>query len=150
MIITFISAIILIVLFSLVIYMAISKAINPVTTVTARITDISKGDFTVNIVPEGNNEITTLSESLNEYIQKMRTTLNSLADISGEMNGRAGECFDISHTLSDANSNQGESIEQLNSTLNDMNSSIEDTCGHRPCVHIRTAGKECTGCQDAL
>nr|MCR5510564.1 methyl-accepting chemotaxis protein [Lachnospiraceae bacterium] len=91
-----------------------------------RITDISKGDFTVQITPEGNNEITTLAESLNEYIEKMRTTLNSLSSISGEMNTRAGECFNISHILSDANNNQGESIEQLNSTLNQMNFSIEE------------------------
>ena len=126
---TFASAIILLAILSAIMYFTISKAINPVTTVTERITDISKGDFTVNIVPEGNNEITTLSESLNEYITKMRTTLNSLSDISGAMNSRAGECFDISHILSDANQNQGESIEKLNSTLSDMNRSIEDVAG---------------------
>ncbi|MCR5302304.1 MAG: methyl-accepting chemotaxis protein [Lachnospiraceae bacterium] len=123
---TFASAIILLAILSALMYHLISRAINPVTTVTERITDISKGDFTVTIVPEGNNEITTLSESLNDYIEKMRTTLNSLSDISGDMNSRAGECFDISHTLSDANRNQGESIEKLNMTLTDMNSSIED------------------------
>ncbi len=126
MVVTFVSAIILIALFSIIVYYILNKAINPVTTVTERITDISKGDFTVTLVPEGNNEITTLSESLNEYIGKMRTTLNSLSNISGAMNNRAGECFDISHVLSDANQNQGESIERLNSTLSDMNASIED------------------------
>ena len=56
----------------------------------------------------------------------MRSTLNSLADISGKMNSSAGECYNISRTLSDANSNQGESIEKLNSTLNDMNASIDE------------------------
>ena len=126
MYITFASAIVLIVLLSLFIYHVINKAINPVTTITERITDISRGDFTVKIIPEGNNEITTLAESLNEYIEKMRTTINSLSSISGAMNSRAGECFDISHILSDANSNQGESIDKLNYTLNEMNSSIED------------------------
>ena len=126
---TFISAIVLLGLLSAMMYIMISKAINPVTKVTERITDISKGDFTVNIEPEGNNEITTLSESLNEYIEKMRATFNSLSDISGAMNSRAGECFDISHILSDANRNQGESIEKLNSTLNEMNRSLEDIAG---------------------
>ena len=126
MMITFISAIVLLIIMSALIYAVISKAINPVNRVTERITDISKGDFTVNIVPEGNNEITTLSESLKDYIEKMRTTLNSLSGISGEMNSRAGECFDISHVLSDANNNQGESIERLNDTLNGMTGSIED------------------------
>lgn len=129
MFLTFASGIILLGLLSVIMYQIINKAINPVTTVTERITDISKGDFTVTIVPEGNNEITTLSESLNEYIEKMRSTLNSLSNISGAMNSRAGECFDISHTLSDANRNQGESIEKLNSTLSDMNRSIEDIAG---------------------
>jgi len=126
MIITFASAVVLLILLSLLIYFIISRAINPVTTITERITDISRGDFTVKIVPEGNNEITTLAESLNDYIEKMRATLNSLSSISGQMTSRAGECFDISHTLSDANSNQGESIEKLNSTLGEMNASIED------------------------
>ncbi len=126
MLITFASAIILLAIFSAVVYIMIGKAINPVTTVTERITDISKGDFTVQITPEGNNEITTLAESLNEYIEKMRTTFHSLSNISGAMNSRAGECFDISHILSDANTNQGESIEKLNNTLNDMTVSIED------------------------
>ncbi|MCR4591100.1 MAG: methyl-accepting chemotaxis protein [Lachnospiraceae bacterium] len=125
-IITSVSALILLLILCIVMYIIISKAINPVTTITQRITDISRGDFTINIVPEGNNEITTLAESLNEYIDKMRSTLKSLSDISGAMNSRAGECFDISHILSDANNNQGESIEKLNTTLGDMNTSIED------------------------
>ena len=126
MLVTFVSAAIFLIFLGVFVYIVISKGINPVTTVTQRITDISKGDFTVELVPEGNNEITTLAESLNKYIAKMRATLNSLSAISGQMNSRAGECFDISHILSDANNNQGESIEMLNSTLNDMNMSIED------------------------
>ncbi len=126
MIITFASALVFILILFVIMNIILNRAINPVTTLTERITDISKGDFTVSIVPEGNNEITTLAESLSEYIDKMRTTLKGLSDISGSMNSRAGECFDISHTLSDANNNQGESIEKLNTTLGDLNSSIED------------------------
>lgn len=116
----------LIILVAVIMYFTINKAIGPVTKVTERITDISKGDFTVSIEPEGNNEITTLSESLNSYIDKMRTTLNGLSDISGSMSNRAGECIEISNSLTDANQNQGESIEKLNSTLNSMSDAIED------------------------
>ncbi len=126
MFITFASAILLLILISALLYVSLSRAINPVSKVTDRITDISRGDFTVTIEPEGNNEITTLSESLNEYISKMRSTLNTLSGISGQMNNSAGQCYDISHTLSSANQNQGESIERLNSTLSDMDHSIED------------------------
>ena len=126
MLITFATAIILMGLFAALVYMLINKAINPVTKVTERIMDISNGDFTVRLTPEGNNEITTLAERLNDYIDNMSSTLNSLSGISGSMNGSAGKCYDISHTLADANGEQGESIERLNTTLNDMNASIDN------------------------
>ncbi len=123
---TMIVTLLFLVILSVILAISIHKKIKPVATVTERITDIAKGDFTVNIVPEGNNEITTLSESLNDYIGNMRDTLQNLSEISSSMNNKAGQCYNISRTLADANNNQGESIEKLNETLNDMNSSIED------------------------
>ncbi len=126
MIVTFVSALILLVIFMIVVYIMISRAINPVTVVTERITDMSKGDFTVNIVPEGNNEITTLSESLNQYIAKMRSMFLGIADISGNMNDSSKECTGISKNLTSSNQSQGEAVEKLNFTLNSMNSGIEE------------------------
>ncbi|WP_026506560.1 methyl-accepting chemotaxis protein [Butyrivibrio sp. MC2013] len=124
--ITLLSTIICLLLLSILIYIIIRGAINPVTKITESITEISRGDFTVNITPEGNNEITTLAESLNDYKEKMRSTINSLTGIAGSMNRRADDCYDISHTLADANKNQSQSIERLNGTLGSMNGSIED------------------------
>ena len=124
--ITFVVAVVLLILLSVILYIIISKYINPVAKVTDRITDISKGDFTVQLKPEGNNEITTLSEQLNDYIGNMHSMLLNLANISKDMNSSASECFDISHTLSSSNQSQGDSIEHLNTTLSMMNESIED------------------------
>ena len=126
MVITFVTAIILLAILSVIIFFTIRKYLNPVSKATKSITDISEGDFTVTLVPEGNNEITTLCESLNEYIANMRATLNNLADVSNNMHQSAGECYEISNNLADANKTQTESIERLNATLNDMNSSIEE------------------------
>ncbi len=125
-IITFVSAAILLGIFAIVLYLLLSRFINPVTKVTKGVSDITGGDFTVKLVPEGNNEITTLSESMNDYIANMRSTLQNLADISANMSNSAGECYNISHNLSTSNQSQGESIERLNSVLNDMNDSIDD------------------------
>lgn len=124
--ITFIIAAVLLGLLAVVLFITISKYINPVAKVTDRITDISNGDFTVTLVPEGNNEITTLSERLNDYIANMRNMLLGLANISNNMNDNAGECIDISRTLASSNQNQGESLEKLNSTLSAMNDSIDE------------------------
>ena len=116
----------LLLLLAVVMFLLISRMINPVTKVTARITDISDGNFAVRLDPEGNNEITTLSEHMNNYIEGMRSTLSSMTDVSDSMNESATRCFDISQTLSEANQSQGESITKLNDTLGLMNRSIDE------------------------
>ena len=116
----------LLLLLAVVMFMLISRMINPVTKVTARITDISDGNFAVRLDPEGNNEITTLSEHMNNYIEGMRSTLSSMTDVSESMNESATRCFDISQTLSEANQSQGDSITKLNDTLGLMNRSIDE------------------------
>ncbi len=126
MTITLIIAAILMIFLAGVLYFVINKYLNPVAEVTERLTDISQGDFTVTLSPKGNNEITTLSERLNDYISNMRDMLVKLSGISGNMNQNAGECYDISQALSNANQSQGESIEKLNDTLNAMNQSIDE------------------------
>ncbi len=116
----------LLLLLAVVMFLMISRMINPVAKVTARITDISDGNFAVRLDPEGNNEITTLSEHMNSYIEGMRSTLSSMTDVSESMNESATRCFDISQTLSEANQSQGESITKLNDTLGLMNRSIDE------------------------
>jgi methyl-accepting chemotaxis protein len=121
-------------------YFILAKYLKPVSVVTEKIGDISRGDFTVTIEPVGNNEITTLSESLKDYIDNMRGMLVNLSGITKNMSENAGECFEISHTLSDANQTQGESIERLNSVLNQMNNSIDDIANAATSL-AQTSGK---------
>ncbi|MCR4793031.1 MAG: methyl-accepting chemotaxis protein [Lachnospiraceae bacterium] len=107
-------------------FFTIKKHLDPVTTVTGKIGDIADGDFTTKIVPEGNNEITTLSEQLNDYIDRMRNMLVHVTEISNDMSGSAEQCLDISESLSNSNSSQGDSIERLNTYLSDLSQSIDD------------------------
>lgn len=120
-----IAAVILLLILAVIMYVMINRYINPVTTVTERINDISEGDFTVKIVPEGNNEITTLSEHLGDYIVNMRDMLSNLAEVSNDMNSNAGECAEVSAVLASSNQTQGDSIKKLNDTLTSMSQSIE-------------------------
>ena len=113
-------------LLAVVLYALINRLINPVSKISSNIVDISRGDFTVDIVPEGNNEITTLSENFKDYVSNMREVLANLSSISKNMNTSAAECLEISHNLSGANQTQGESIEKLNEILGNMNSTIDD------------------------
>ncbi len=123
---TLVIGVVLVVLMSVFIYTVISKYINPVSRVTNSINDMSNGDFTVNIKPEGNNEITTLSERLGDYVSKMRNMLRGMTNVSNDMNNSAGECLNITNSLSEANKNQCRSIDDLNQILSSMNDSIDE------------------------
>ena len=127
--ITAVTGLILLILLSVFLYFVMSKYLNPVTKVTEKINEISRGNFMVSLEPEGNNEITTLVEQLNAYITNMRKTLLGMTDISGEMNRNAGKCYDISNILTDSNKAQGQSLENLSDVLSSMNRSIENIAG---------------------
>lgn len=110
-------------------FITIRKNLDPVSGVTGKIGDLTGGDFTTKINPEGNNEITTLSEQLNGYIDRMRGMLLHLTEISLDMTESAERCKSISTGLSDSNSSQNQSIETLNQHLTGLNQSIEDVAG---------------------
>lgn len=107
-------------------YFVIRKYLDPVSNVSGKIGDLTGGDFTTDIVPEGNNEITTLSEQLNDYIGRMKGMLTHLTGITTDMSESASQCAEISGGLSESNASQGESIEKLNDYLNGLDKSIED------------------------
>ncbi len=118
------AALVLLALASVLLNFIIRKYLNPVTKVSGKIGDLSDGDFTTEIKPQGNNEITTLSEKMNEYISRMREMLINLSGITEDMHASAEECSGISLGLSDSGNSQNKSIEQLNDYLNGLNSSI--------------------------
>ncbi len=126
LIITLAVAVGLLIIIAIILFISISRMMGPVATVTERVTDISDGNFAVTIEPKGNNEITTLSEKMNSYIDGMRTTLSEMTEMSDSMNASAGQCYEISQNLHDANQNQSDSVEKLNGTLNVMSRSIDE------------------------
>lgn len=138
---TLIIGIVLIILMALFIYTVICKYINPVSRVTNSINDMSNGDFTVNIKPEGNNEITTLSERLGDYVSKMRNMLRGMTNVSNEMNNSAGECINITNSLSESNKSQCRSIDDLNEILSAMSDSVDE---------VANATSELAGTSDML
>lgn len=107
-------------------FFVIKKYLEPVSVVTGRIGDITGGDFTAKVDAQGNNEITTLSEQLNDYIERMKGMLLHITGISEDMSGSAQQCLDISGSLSRSNASQGESIETLNEYISNLSDSVDD------------------------
>ena len=117
---------VLMILLAVFLFLTIKRNLDPVSSVSGKIGDLTGGDFTTQIEPEGNNEITTLSEQLNGYISRMKDMLLHLTEISNDMSRSAEQCISISGGLTDSNSSQGHSIEQLNQYLNGLSRSIDD------------------------
>lgn len=147
LIITLAVAIGLLLIVAVILFISISRMMGPVATVTERVTDISDGNFAVTIEPKGNNEITTLSERMNSYIDGMRTMLSEMTEISDSMGDSAGQCFEISQNLNSANQNQSESVEKLNDTLNEMSNSIEEVA-HSATELAATSGELTQSAED--
>lgn len=106
---------------------AISKQMKPISKLTAVIERISSGDFTVKVNPSGNNEITTASEKLRDFIAIMGDIIQQIMDISSQLGEQASESANVSAVLNNAASVQSTAMGQMNSTVDDLAHAIEST-----------------------
>lgn len=120
-------AITLSVIVLILITVAISKQMKPISKLTSVIEGITSGDFTVEVVPSGNNEITTASEKLRDFIAVMRNIIQEITVISARLGEQASGSADVSAILNSAASIQSEAMGQMNSTVDDLAHAIEST-----------------------
>lgn len=120
-------AIVLLVVVLVLITVAISKQMKPISKLTTVIEGITSGDFTVNVEPTGNNEITTASEKLRDFIAVMRDVIQQITDISLQLGEQAAGSANVSAILSNAASIQSEAMGQMNQTVDDLAQAIEST-----------------------
>lgn len=106
--------------------LSIRKQMKPISGLTSVIERITSGDFSVEVTPKGNNEITTMSEKLKDFIETMRTIIGELTGISGQLGEQAENSAEVSGVLSDAAGVQSESMGQMNITVDELAHSIEN------------------------
>lgn len=110
----------------LVIAFALQRQMKPISTLTAVIEGITSGDFTIEVSPKGNNEITTASEKLRDFISVMRDIIRQITGISVRLGEQAEGSANVSGVLSNTASVQSEAMGQMNSTVDDLAHSIEN------------------------
>lgn len=109
---------------------AISTRTKPIGRLTTVIEGITSGDFTLEIVPTGNDEITTMSEKLREFIGSMRNTIQEISGVSVELASQADNSASVSGVLNSSANVQSESMGQMNMTVDDLAHSIESIAGN--------------------
>lgn len=106
---------------------ALSKQMKPISKLTSVIEGITSGDFTIKVQPSGNNEITTASEKLRDFIAAMGNIIQQITDISFQLGEQASGSANVSAMLNNAASIQSEAMGQMNSTVEDLAHAIEST-----------------------
>lgn len=116
----------MLILIIVILAITIHRQMKPIRRLTTIIEGITSGDFTLEVVPTGNNEITTMSEKLRDFITTMRETIEHITEVSVQLGKQASGSADVSGVLSSAASVQSEAMGQMNSTVDDLAHSIEN------------------------
>ena len=100
--------------------------IKPIKKLTETIVAMTHGDFTVDVEVKGNDEISIVLKSVKEFIAVMRNMINSISIVSGKMNDQAEGSTIISKDLYDSSKLQSESMQNLNLTVDQLSSSVNE------------------------
>ena len=100
--------------------------IKPIKKLTEIIVAMTHGDFTVDVEVKGNDEISLVLKSVKEFIAVMRNMINNISIVSNKMNEQAEGSKIISKDLYDSSKLQSESMQNLNITVDQLSSSVNE------------------------
>lgn len=100
--------------------------IRPVKNLTAVITAMTDGDFTVSVTAKGNDEIGLMSRSVERFILSMKNMIASMGDISGRLEKQADSSDTVSREMQSAANIQSESMGELNMTVDQLSVSVNE------------------------
>lgn len=126
-------SIVVILLSALLLSHIIRITVAPVKTLTDTISTITDGDFTVEIEVKGNDEISTISHALKEFVEIMREVIGDIRAVSTELSEQSDASKEVAEALNETTAVQTESmgemvmtIEQLTAMLPEEQSEISE------------------------
>ena len=123
--ITIILVIAMLVISTIIILFLVKKMItNPVNDLTHTITRISEGDFTVSINKGGTNEIGTMNNRMYDYVERMRSTLGEMKNVTNLLSTEADNSRQASNTLNIQAEEQSHSMTQIHEAMEGVASSV--------------------------
>lgn len=119
-------AILSLLIIDVVIYLIISKITKPLAVINESIEQMTDGNFGYKIVPTGNDEITTLLEKMDDFMDKMRGLIKTVKNSSNELNIKSNECTNLSEELSNSTYSASETMNQINITIDELATAIAE------------------------
>jgi methyl-accepting chemotaxis protein len=115
-----------IVLLTIIVERVINFVIKPVSGLTKNITDMAQGDFTIQINSRGNDEIAMMGRSLEEFSKSMCIMIADIRNSADNLKAQSDTSSSVSNEMYQSAKVQAESMEQLNSTVDQLSASVND------------------------
>jgi methyl-accepting chemotaxis protein len=98
---------------------------NPLSKAVSALETIADGDYSQNIVVEGNNEISRLILALQKMQQQVKRILQGIASTSLDLGNAAGRLSHSSEKVAQSSADQSEAAGQIASTVEELTVSVD-------------------------
>lgn len=122
--------IICILILAVIIERVVHIVIRPVKELTNVITQMTDGDFTVEVRTAGNDEIGKMSTGAAKFLTTMHDMIDSIHNVSDKLHQQSQSSLEISDKMREASTTQSESMQQLNETVEQLSASVNDIAEH--------------------
>ena len=122
--------IICILILAVIIERVVHIVIRPVKELTNVITQMTDGDFTVEVRTAGNDEIGKMGTGVAKFLTTMHDMIDSIHNVSDKLHQQSQSSLEISDKMREASTTQSESMQQLNETVEQLSASVNDIAEH--------------------
>lgn len=112
------------IMMAIILIILIGRITKPLHKLTDTIVEVTGGDFTVDVVVKGNDEVTVMARSMREFLTVMRETLGSIANVSDTIDTQAKGSNRISGDLHESAIGQSDAMNQMRENLEELVDSI--------------------------
>ncbi len=119
-----------VILLAVLVERVVHMVIRPVKELIRVITAMTDGDFTVEIKAGSNDEIGVMGGHVQQFILTMRQMIASIHAVSDKLGAQAGDSDTISREMYDASRLQGQSMRELNTTVEQLSLSVGEIAEH--------------------
>ena len=100
--------------------------IKPVKELNHTIKSITEGDFTVEVKVKGNDEIATMSSSMQRFIETMHNTIQEVGKMSESLDHQAKNSSQVALELYDSAETQSNAMTELNQTVDELAMAVSE------------------------
>lgn len=109
----------------------ITRTTAPINKLTKVLTDITDGDFSVQIpISSGKDEIAVMSRALQDFVHVMKEVITDIREVSNSLSEHSNSTKRIAAELSDTSQTQAESMGDMQTTLDQVSNAIQELAQH--------------------